>query len=84
VKYGIRLRQSAEKELKRLGHVEQRRVAAKLLALEENPLPPGVIALQGRPGYRIRIGDYRVLYEVDQAQRIISVFAIGHRRDVYR
>jgi mRNA interferase RelE/StbE len=84
VKYRIALRQSAEKEFKRLGHVEQKRIGAKLVALEENPLPPGAIALQGRPGFRIRIGDYRVLYEVDHEKRLVSVFAIGHRRDVYR
>jgi len=84
VKYWVTLRQSAEKELKRLGHVEQRRIGARLLALEDTPLPSGAIALQGRPGFRVRVGDYRVLYEVDHAQRIVSVFAIGHRRDVYR
>jgi mRNA interferase RelE/StbE len=84
VKYRLVIRHSAEKELGRLGHEEQRRIAPKLLHLESEPFPAGAIALQGRRGYRIRIGDYRVLYEVDEASKIITITAIGHRRDVYR
>ncbi len=84
MKYRIVIRRQAEKELGRLGHEEQRRIAQKLLALETEPFPAGVTALQGRRGYRIRIGDYRVLYEVDSAAQIVTVSAIGHRRDVYR
>jgi mRNA interferase RelE/StbE len=55
-----------------------------MLLLENDPLPAGVIALQGRQGFRIRIGDYRVLYEIDEPAKIVTVISIGHRRDVYR
>jgi mRNA interferase RelE/StbE len=84
VKYRIVIRHQAEKELSRLGHDDQKRVGRKLLLLESEPLPPGVKALQGRQGYRIRIGDYRVLYDLDEASKTVIITSIGHRRDVYR
>jgi mRNA interferase RelE/StbE len=84
VKYRIIIRHSAEKELGRLGHDVQRRLAKKLLLLESDPFPAGIVALQGREGYRIRIGDYRVLYQVDEASKIVTITAIGHRSDIYR
>ena len=52
--------------------------------LRENPRPPGVKRLVGKHGYRIRKGDCRVLYAIDDAKRIVRVYAVGHRRDVYR
>jgi mRNA interferase RelE/StbE len=55
-----------------------------LLGLAEKPLPPNVKKLKGSDGYRIGIGDYRVLYTIDLEGAEISVFAIGHRREVYR
>jgi mRNA interferase RelE/StbE len=84
VKYRIIIRHQAEKELGHLGHDEQRRISKKILLLENEPFPVGAITLQGREGYRIRIGDYRVLYEVDEATKTVNVTAIGHRGDVYR
>jgi len=84
VKYRLIIRRPAEKELGRLGHEDQQRIGRKLLLLENEPFPAGVIALQGRPGYRIRIGDYRILYELDENSKTVTVTAIGHRRDVYR
>ena len=84
MKYRIVIRHNAEKELGRLGHEEQRRIGKKLLLLENEPFPAGAIALQGRRGYRIRVGDYRVLYEVDESSKLVNITAIGHRRDVYR
>jgi mRNA interferase RelE/StbE len=84
VKYRLVIRHSAEKELGRLGHEEQRRISKKVLLLEDQPFPAGAITLQGRKGYRIRVGDYRVLYEVDEPSKLVHITAIGHRSDVYR
>ena len=84
MKYRVIIRHQAEKELGRLGHDERNRIGRKLLLLESDPRPTGVIALQGRPGFRIRIGNYRVLYEVDESSKTVTITAIGHRRDVYR
>lgn len=53
-------------------------------ALAQNPRPPGIRRLQGRAGWRIRIGDYRVIYEIDDEQRVVEVLKIAHRREAYR
>jgi mRNA interferase RelE/StbE len=82
--YTVILKRSAEKELDRLPETLHRRLAAKLLELETNPRPPGVQKLQGHDGYRIRVGDYRVLYLIDDPSETVHVTAIGHRREVYR
>ena len=55
-----------------------------ILALGREPRPPGARKLTGREGYRIRIGAYRILYEVEDEQRRIRIYHIGHRKDVYR
>jgi mRNA interferase RelE/StbE len=84
VSFRVEVRHSAEKELGRLSAQAQQRIAVGLLGLTEQPLPPNVKKLKGSDGYRIRIGDYRVLYTIDTEKREVSVFAIGHRKDVYR
>lgn len=53
-------------------------------ALAEDPKPPGAIKLQGREGYRLRVGDYRVLYRVDDEAQEVLITRVGHRRNVYR
>lgn len=63
----------------------QHRLDPALLALADNPRPPGCKKLQGREEtYRIRVGDYRVIYRVEDDRLIVLVIEIGHRRDVYR
>jgi mRNA interferase RelE/StbE len=54
------------------------------MALAEEPRPPGCVGLQGREGYRIRVGDYRVIYEVDDTALGVTALGAGYRRDVYR
>ncbi|HZL13262.1 MAG TPA: type II toxin-antitoxin system RelE/ParE family toxin [Verrucomicrobiae bacterium] len=55
-----------------------------MLALENSPRPSNVVKLSGREAWRIRVGDYRILYTIDDVKRQIVVFAIGHRREIYR
>lgn len=74
----------AERELGRLPNVLLKRIVAKLKGLATEPFPSGTKKLQGHSGYRLRVGDYRVLYEVIANERRIVVYAVGHRRDVYR
>ena len=74
----------ARKELSRLPTQMQTRIARAILALESDPFPHGCKKLKNRDGYRIRIGDYRVLYFADGKVRRIVVGVIGHRREVYR
>jgi mRNA interferase RelE/StbE len=52
--------------------------------LEENPLPKGVKKLSGIDAYRIRVGDYRILYQINSKKKIIEIIAIAHRKDAYR
>jgi len=84
VSYRVELVRSAERELHALPATAHRRVAAALLRLESAPRPRGSRKLTHGPGWRLRVGDYRVLYTVDDGARVVTVYAIGHRRDVYR
>jgi len=60
------------------------RIENSLLTLEEDPRPPGCKKLKGRQGYRIRVGDYRVIYEIEDAILRVIVIDLGHRKDIYR
>jgi mRNA interferase RelE/StbE len=53
------------------------------MELEQDPRPPGCKKLKGRDAWRIRIGDYRVIYEINDGHLIVTVITIGHRREVY-
>ena len=82
--YTVRLKPRAERELDRLPIAVARRIWERLLALERDPRPRGAAKLEGVEGYRIRIGDYRVVCLVDDDQRVVDVARIAHRREVYR
>jgi mRNA interferase RelE/StbE len=82
--YLVKLKRSAEKELEHLPEKIHDRIVAALIALKNNPLPVGAKKLHGREGYRIRVGDYRILYVVDDSKQNIEVFSVAHRRKVYR
>lgn len=83
--YSIQFRPHAERDLRKLAQPIQRRIAAAIDALAKNPRPPGAEKLSGGAEYyRIRVGDYRILYEIEDAVLVILVIRIGHRRDVYR
>jgi len=60
------------------------RISRGILVLEDNPRPRGTKKLSGREEYRLRVGDYRVLYTIDDKGCVVTVFAVGHRREVYR
>lgn len=74
----------AQKELGQLPGGDYERVRDAVGALAENPRPPGSIKLTGREGWRMRVGNYRVIYEIDDEQSVVTVLHIGHRCDVYR
>ena len=82
--YSLEIKRSAAKELAQLPSKDRGRVVARIQALAEDPRPVGAEKLSGQERYRVRQGDYRILYEIeDQILRIVVV-KIGHRRDVYR
>jgi mRNA interferase RelE/StbE len=82
--YRVLVKRSAEKELDALPSSVRERIAERLLTLEESARPPGIKKLQGQESYRLRVGDYRVLFIVDDQNRLVTIYAIGHRREVYR
>jgi mRNA interferase RelE/StbE len=84
-KYTITLLPSAERDLAALDGPIQRRIAARIDTLADNPNPPGARKLQGaKDMWRVRVSDYRILYALRNAQLVVQVIKIGHRREVYR
>ena len=75
---------SAEKELLRLKKSLAQRIFQKISLLKNNPYGQNSQKLEGNKGYRIRIGDYRVVYTIDKENKIILIIKIGHRREIYR
>lgn len=83
--YTVKLKPSAVRDFKRLDRSAQKRVASKIDALAEDPIPSGVARLEGKGNlYRIRAGDYRIVYQVRDDVLLVLVVKIGHRRDIYR
>jgi mRNA interferase RelE/StbE len=82
--YTVLIKRSAEREMNRLPGDTFERVSLAILALEKEPRPNGCKKLRGLDAYRLRTGDYRVLYTVDDRKRQVEITAVGHRRDVYR
>lgn len=75
---------SAEKELLRLNKSLAQRIFKKINLLENNPHGQSSQKLEGGKGYRIRIGDYRVVYTIDNENQIILIIKIGHRKEIYK
>lgn len=73
-----------EKAIARLPEDAYQRMNDAIDALAEDPRPPGCEKLSGREGYRIRVGEWRAIYRVDDQQRRVDVVRVAHRRDVYR
>ena len=84
MKYQVILPRSVQKELDRLPDDVARRIVVRLTGLETNPRPADVKKLKGRDAWRIRVGDYRVIYEIHDRFLQIIVITVGHRREIYR
>jgi mRNA interferase RelE/StbE len=84
VSYELRIKPSAVKELRALRKRDRVRIAERIQNLSDDPRPRGCEKLTGGVRYRVRQGAFRVLYEVDDEEGIVTVVKIGHRRDVYR
>jgi mRNA interferase RelE/StbE len=82
--YRVLFKPSAAKEFEALPRTDRRRIATKILSLAENPRPPGHEKLSGSEAYRIRQGDYRVIYLIQDQELLVFVMKVGHRREVYR
>ena len=84
-RYEVRLARRAVRSLEDLQRRDQQRIRAAIDLLAENPRPPSCVALQGEVGvYMVRVGDYRIVYEVLDQVLVVQVVRVGHRREVYR
>ena len=82
--YQLEVRPAASKALRKLDAAARTAIVAAMTALEDNPRPVGFCHLKGhRPFLRVRTGDYRIVYAVDDVARTVEVAAVGHRSEVY-
>ncbi len=81
--YGLHIVPSVEKEMSRLPTTVQARFSKRILSLGDNPCPRGVRKLSGREEYRLRVGDYRILYVINDRSHTVTILAVGHQREVY-
>jgi mRNA interferase RelE/StbE len=84
VTYSVDILRSAQKQLGRIDREDQSRIISAIQALADDPRPQGCRKLSGRPAWRIRIGSYRVIYEIHDDQLLVLIVAAGHRKEVYR
>ncbi|MDQ3638960.1 MAG: type II toxin-antitoxin system RelE/ParE family toxin [Actinomycetota bacterium] len=82
--YSLSIPRSVNKRMERLPAEVYDRLDSAILALADEPRPAGCVKLKGREDWRIRVGDYRIVYGIDDEQRIVEVLNVAHRRDVYR
>ncbi|MDQ2882185.1 MAG: type II toxin-antitoxin system RelE/ParE family toxin [Actinomycetota bacterium] len=84
-RYRLEITRDALRALAKLDKPVRHRVQAAIDGLSEQPRPPGVLALQGlRRAYRLRVGNYRVIYTVDDSRLLVLVIDLGHGREIYR
>ncbi len=82
--YRVLVSRSAERELRQVPKRDRRRIVGRMQGLADDPTPPGSIKLEGETRYRLRQGDWRILYEIDHSSKVVDIVRIGHRREVYR
>ncbi|MCK7543600.1 type II toxin-antitoxin system RelE/ParE family toxin [Marinobacter bryozoorum] len=83
-KYRLVFRKSVSKDLRSIANQDVARILKRMKALEDDPRPPGSEKLSGLERYRVRQGNYRIVYEVIDDQLVVIVVRIGHRKDVYK
>ena len=81
--YRVIILPSALHEIDKLPPEVRRRVSRRIVSLGQDPRPHGVIKMQGEDAYRVRVGDYRVIYTIEDDVKIATVTRVGHRREVY-
>ncbi|HBA84474.1 MAG TPA: type II toxin-antitoxin system mRNA interferase toxin, RelE/StbE family [Verrucomicrobia bacterium] len=82
--YSVEILRSAQKQLARIDRTQQNRIIDAIRGLAENPRPSGCKKLSGRSAWRIRIGSFRVIYELHEDRLLVLVVVIGDRKGIYR
>lgn len=83
-RYRVVVRKSVSKDMRGIPKEDARRVVSAMKSLANDPRPPGSKKLSGQERYRLRQGNYRILYEIEDDNLIVCVVRVGNRRDVYR
>lgn len=81
--YSLNFSKQALKELEKINEPFYSNIKEAISNLTENPRPNGYMKLKGTDGYRIRIGNYRVIYDIFDTELIIEIITLGHRKDIY-
>ncbi len=84
MKYEVIIEKQVIKFIEKLQDNIYKRIKAAILSLEENPRPPGVEKLTNKDAYRIRVGDYRIIYTIKDKILLVTVIDAGHRREIYK
>ena len=82
--YRIIVPKTVQKQINKLPNTIQARVIESLLSLKETPRPSNSLKMKNSQGYRLRVGDYRVLYDIDDKTQTMTLRRVAHRRDIYR
>ena len=84
MKYTVLIERYAQKQIMKLDRKVIPLIKTAIAGLADNPRPYGYKKLKGEDAYRIRVGDYRVIYEIEDDKIIITVVSVGHREDIYK
>lgn len=83
--YRIEVKRSAAKALRKIPKADRKRIAQKIDSLAEDPPNPEITKMKGNnPFHKVRVGDYRIIYEIQEHALLILIVKIGHRKDIYR
>lgn len=82
--YKITIKKSAAKELESIPQRDLRKIIKRIRSLAKEPMPHGSQKLSGQEQYRIRQGDYRIVYSIEDKDSLVDIVKIGHRREIYR
>ena len=83
-RYRVLIPKPVQKELDRLPNIIHDHIMTNLKSLEVDPRPSGCIKLKGRDAWRVRVGDYRIIYEINDEEHTVVLQRVGHRREIYR
>ena len=83
-KYKILIKESAVKELENIPKKDLKRIIKRIQSLAQNPRPHGSQKLSTQDRYRIRQGEYRIIYSIQEKEFIVHIYKVGHRREIYR
>ena len=82
--YELRIPKTVQKQLQKIQNPNNKRILDCLSQMQKDPRFGNAIKMKNSPGYRIRVGDYRILYDIDDENNIVTIRRIGHRREIYR